>query len=627
MIKITKAQNAIALFVGALVLVSCAGADVPDSRNVRIPTPVAATDRVDGVNEKPDSVMYLPLGEDMLVPSAIADEPLPNDIVGPFELRGETLAGALQLILADYDISIAFETDEGLTRKITVANLRGPLDKVVNRVCSSANLYCSYEEETLIVKDRQTFTVSLPPLGGPNNETAFMSDVGQGLSALLGPEGGSPIIDQTTRTLVYTATQRTSTMAAKYFQRLRANTAMIVFETYIWEVALNSGNSAGINWDKLLEVGKYNFSVDLAGQVAGAFTNPVSIGLPTTGDVSPNEVLNFLSQFGAVKTISQPQITVLSGATAELRVADTQNYVSEISTTLDDGQATTSVNTDTVDSGFTLTIGSSWDRSTVYADVNIELTNVVQIDNFAFSSAGNNGANTTIQLPQTTERELTTQIRIRPGDSVLIGGLVRESDNFNNDGIGFMEPVIPQSRTAQTQNLELVFLLRPKVVAYTPFAENALRDAPGTISGENNNIDTVTPISAPEKVETIPAVKTDAPDVNATGTTVAPKIAPIEEQVSVMPVAPEEPVASVVPVAPAFSVAPVAPAIVVEPQTLAVPEPLPYSPPTSPAPLPAVTSRPVSSSPLPAPLSASSGGTYEYVPLSERRSGYVSRSN
>src|SRR5690606_18829934 len=127
-------------------------------------------------------------------------------------------------------------------------------------------------------------------------------------------QGSTPIVDATTRTIVYSATQRTANVAARYFQRLRANTAMITFQTYIWEVSLNAGNSMGIDWSKLDTIGKFNVSLGLDGNIASDFTGPISIGLPTTQDIgaTPTDLIQFLSQFGAVKTISQPQITVLS---------------------------------------------------------------------------------------------------------------------------------------------------------------------------------------------------------------------------------------------------------------------------------------------------------------------------
>lgn len=453
--------------VASFLLVSgCASVNVPNARTLDIPSPTVADKRPEAVNEKPDSVMYLPLGRDVLMPEVASNDPLPDEHVGPFELRGETLAGALQLILADYDVPLAFETDEGLNKPITVANLRGPLAKVVRHICGLAELYCAFEDGILVVKKTQTFTVKIPPI---SQDTAFMQNVANGLQAIVKT---APIIDQSTRTIIYEATQRNADMAMRYFQRMRSSTALIVFETYIWEVSLNSGNSTGVKWNLLDKFGKFNTGINMTGSVGPNFTNPISIGIPTTsnitganGGLSATEVFDFLSQFGAVKTISQPQITVLSGSQATLRAADRENYVSNITETLDNGQSSTSVSTDSVDTGFTLDIQSAWDNATVYANIEITLTDVREIEDFAFSSSA--GGSTQIQLPKTTEREVTTQVRVRPGDSLLIAGLVRETDNFDSAGPGMMEPIIPTSRSAETGNLELVFLMRPRVIVYT----------------------------------------------------------------------------------------------------------------------------------------------------------------
>lgn len=596
----SKYKTCLAVLISVL-LSGCADVVAPDARNVDIPTPVAAEKRKRATNERPDSVMYLPLGEDVLVPETLGGDAFPVEQVGPFELRGETLAGALQLILAEYDISLAFESQEGLSRKITVSNLKGDLGNVVDRVCSLANLYCSFENNTITVKDTQTFTVTMPPIGQGETPTAYMDDVAKGLAAILGTNGSAPIVDPSTRTVVYTATARSAELANKYFQRLRANTAMIVFETYIWEVSLDSGNSTGIDWDMIDSFGKFETSLSLVGGAATDFTNPVSIGLPTTKSVgaSPTDLVEFLSQFGAVKTISQPQITVLSGSSAELRVADTQNYVSQISTTISDSQSTTSATTDSVDSGFTLSIGSSWDKSTVYANINIDLTNVISIDDFTFSDGGVGGTSTAIQLPQTTQRELTTQVRVRPGDSILIAGLVQEKDNYSSRGPGFMEPVIPDSRTATTENLELVFLLRPRVVVYSAAAAASSQHHAAAALKSSPAVQDVAPMPV---IQESPA---PAPIVEAAPIpqpVVMPQ--PVVQPVAVAPVAPAAaPVAPVLPVSRAPSVssapAPLAPVATVSspvidvPETSFTPDPLPV---TAPAPVAAAAPAAVVSS-------------------------------
>lgn len=165
-----------------ILLVGCADAVVPEGRTVNIPPAGSPPERERAVNEAPDSIIRVQLGRDALVPKAEEDDPLPADIVGPYELRGETLAGALQLILAGYDMPMAFETEQGLERRITVSNLRGTLDSVVTRVCGLADMYCSFEDGTLVVKDTETFVVPLPPLG----EGVTYDEIAGGLEALTG---------------------------------------------------------------------------------------------------------------------------------------------------------------------------------------------------------------------------------------------------------------------------------------------------------------------------------------------------------------------------------------------------------------------------------------------------------
>ena len=439
----------------SLFLSGCAPADVPGARNLSIPSPTMAAQRQKAVNEKPDSVIYLPLGSDVLIPKSKGGGGLPDEIVGPFELRSETIAGALQLVLADYEIPMAFETDAGFERTVTVTNLLGPLGSVVGKICGLADLYCSFEDGLLVVKETQTFTVTVPPIGGEND---ILANIATGLQAIT---GATPITEASTRTIIYEATNRTAELAERYFQRVRASTALIVFEVYIWEVSLSNGNSTGIDWEGIDTFGKFASGITIPGS-AGPNFNPISIGLPTTGGVSfgSDDVFEFISEYGAVKTISQPQITVLSGATASLRAADTVNYVSSLTRSVDNGETTTSTETDSVDTGFTLSISSHWDNATVYGEIDINLEEFKGFQNF-------DADGTTLQLPETTERELSTQIRIRPGDSLLIAGLVRENDEFDSEGVGFDSPFLPTSRGVSTSNTELVFLLKPRVIVYT----------------------------------------------------------------------------------------------------------------------------------------------------------------
>ena len=469
-----KGLNALALLATtSMVLAGCADAIGPDARNVNIRAPKAADQRREGINETGEPVIYLPLGEDILMPQSTKSDHLPDKIVGPFELRGETLAGALQLIMDGVDVPVAFESDASINQTITITNLKGPISEVVNDVCSLANMYCSYSGGILSVKDREVFTVTVPPIVAKAEVTVLLSNIAAAIGSITGE---TPITDPSTRTIVYRASQRTAEIANRYFQRLRSNTAMIVYETYIWEVALEGGNSTGIRWSAFDQIGRFKFGINLAGASDTNLGTPVSIGLPTTGNVSftSGDVFQFISTYGAVKTISQPQLSVLSGSEAKLRIADKQNYVSNVTKTTTDIGDSFSTQTASVDTGFTLNIGSNWDNSTVYGTIDILLQEVQRIDTF------DENPDAIVQLPQTTERELNTTVRVRPGDMILIAGLVRENDKLSKEGIGLANPFIPTSRSASTNNTELVFLLRPRVVVFT--APNAATPHKGDVA-------------------------------------------------------------------------------------------------------------------------------------------------
>lgn len=454
-------------FSGAMFLGSCAPMNVPEGRTLDIPPAVKAHPRQEALNEGREPVLTVPLGEDVLVPEIKTGEPLPDDEIGPFELRGETLAGALQLVLAGYDVPLAFQTEEGLTRQITVSNLKGPLGHVVTRLCGLADLYCTFEDGILEVKETETFTVSLPPL----DESAF-TGIASGLTAVSEAE---TVIDSSTRTLIYTVSQRNASRAKKYFDRLRGSTALIVYETYVWEVQLDNANSAGIRWSDFGMIGDFRTGITLEGTISSDVGTPITIGLPTKGplNLATGDVFRFISEQGAVKTISQPQLTVLSGSSANMRVAETINYVSSLSRSTDaDGDETVSTTTGTVDTGFSLDIESSWDNSTVYANIDLSLDEFIRFDPF------DAGGGDTLQLPRTSQRELTTQIRARPGDSILIAGLVRERDQYDSAGPGFDTPIVPTSRTGIMANNELVILMRPRVIRYVDEKELAEKHEP-----------------------------------------------------------------------------------------------------------------------------------------------------
>ncbi len=532
--KMTWTVRIAALVLPVLMAAGCAGVSVPGGRILSVPTVTPPIDRTKALNEERDPITRVKLGKDVLIPLRAPQDPMPEDDVGPYELRNETLASALQMVLDDYDVSLAFESDKGMTTRISVANLHGKLSQVINRMCELADLYCSYRDHTLTVKDTETFIVDLPPLavaaaavgdtsgttggtttsstttssssssssGTSSGSTATYTDIVTGLKAITNT---TPTIDQTTRVLIYTATQRSQHIAEQYFDRLRKNTALIIYETHIWEVTLNNDNQTGIDWSLLGKRVSIKAPITaIAGSLGGS---PITITplFTHSQDLTPKAALSFISEQGSVKTISQPQLTVLSGSSASLSVKQAQNYVAGSTTTLgtNGAQNTTTSTTGTTTTGLDITIASSWDQSTVYGTISISISDLLSLDTFITDTT----TGSSLQLPKTTQRNLSTQVRVRPGDTILIGGLVTQKDNYTGSGPGFMTPLFTTARSATIQNTELVFLLRPRVVAFIPGDD---KDTPPVVNAPSEGY--IAPVGLPDNSTEPDRADIDVPD-------------------------------------------------------------------------------------------------------------------
>jgi MSHA biogenesis protein MshL len=361
-------------------------------------------DQAKAAKPKAEPVVYMPLGLGVLMPDVVTTQNLPREDIGPYELRGESLAGALQFILSEFDIPLAVETDLAMNRKVTIANLNGRLDLMVEQLCVMSDLYCVYKNGVLSIQPRHDYAVSIPPSGATVD---IIDDVARAIEDVTKSD---VVVDRATRTLVYNSSRKQASTLARYFEKLRANMALINYEVGVWSVQLDPAHQQGVYWEALVD-GSEGRASEIAGLYAGEYGAPVSLGLP--GDVGDAygmyDIAKFLSQFGSVKALSKPSISVMSGANGLWHVKGSDGAEGEKADQL------------------TIGLSSLWDGASVFSDLNLE------IDGDA-------------------ERQIKTQMRIRPGDSLILAGMMRQRSD--------------DARGEKEVTDELVVMLRPKVVVY-----------------------------------------------------------------------------------------------------------------------------------------------------------------
>lgn len=303
------------------------------------------------------------------------------------------------------------------------------------------------------------------------------------------------IIDKPIGLITVTAPRPILDRLDVYFKSLKKELyKQINIEAKIIEVRLTDNSSIGINWSEVLK----NFSVDgaiefgskaLGGQVYpfvfanedgtnGVWddgTNHGKIQDPTrfVSKVSINPqnftvFLNALKEQGDTTVLSNPKISVMNGQPALITVGRNVTYIDNIESDLDSesGIITYTVNTERILSGIGMAL-----TATVLDD-NEVILNLVPVTSellepIEYRDVGTLGA--TVGLPIINVREMSTTVKVKNGEMLVIGGLISDV----KDTQGEFAPVVGNIPLVKylfgyeekvNQKRELIILLKPSII-------------------------------------------------------------------------------------------------------------------------------------------------------------------
>ena len=491
--------------IGALALIlgiaACSASDVPligGNLSDRALTLADVPGRDEVVRGDTDpAVVTLDLKSSLRQHRLSAVDELPGNVVIPTtNFNAVPITAALQALLSGTDISLSWNTGTLGSRLVTVMNLRGPLSSVVEKVCSAARVFCTYRHGSIELSEKETFVISLPPIvraissssvsssssSSPSAPAAVASLGGgsnsiiEAINKLLGDEKAT--VDEQGGNIMYTATVDVQERVSQYLEELRTQRPLIVLQMYVWEVTLNRENSEGIDWTTFTSKAGKSASLSATNDLSsGAATaGSVSLGAITQGIISASAVASFIATKGRVQTISNPQVTFVSGSTAALKVGDTYRYISQVGTLTTSNvsgtasgtsgnSSTNTVSTDTLDTGLAINVAGSYENGVVFANLDLsikELPGGLAGLNPTPSGGG------TIDLPHTTDEKMNTVLRVRPGDSLVLAGYVTSSDTATSQGLpAGGDSAVPLYGDDQRENRELVMIVKPSIILFS----------------------------------------------------------------------------------------------------------------------------------------------------------------
>ena len=292
-------------------------------------------------------------------------------------------------------------------------------------------------------------------------------------------------IDKPVGIITVTATRDLLDRVDNYLTSLQKQMyKQINIEAKIIEVQLNNDNNMGINWANVLSPTGTNpltltgnatfgnsgqvFPTNTSGSTTSQFLSSFTLSAS-----SFNVLLSALKDVGDTKVLSNPKISVLNGQPAFISVGRNTAYISQVTSTQTTGSTNNTV-TFTVDTssvlsgvGMALTANVMDDNEVVMNLVPVVsrlLNGVVQTVQIGTSA---NGAQ--VGLPVVDVREMSTTVRVKSGDMLVIGGLINDTNQNDNNSVPFLGDIplvkyLFSSSSKSVTKQELIILLKPTVI-------------------------------------------------------------------------------------------------------------------------------------------------------------------
>ncbi|MFH1784723.1 MAG: type IV pilus secretin PilQ [bacterium] len=281
------------------------------------------------------------------------------------------------------------------------------------------------------------------------------SDISGSLGSVLSSQGKIQV-DIRTNSLIVTDTPANLKKVANMIEVLDVETPQVMIEAQIVEIGTTDLQYLGINWNATRQVPYQDTTSDVTLTMlpAGPTFTPGAGGTLTVSTIMSsaqlNATLNALATKGKSKILSNPKISTVNNKEAKILVGDKVPYTLTTTTTT----GTTS--------------------STAYIDVGIKLLVTPNIN-----------ANNMITLkvhpevsfvkewraegPVISTREADTEVLIKSGETVVIGGLIKEEDKQDASKVPFLGEIpilgyLFSQKLSDKQKTELLVFITPRVL-------------------------------------------------------------------------------------------------------------------------------------------------------------------
>lgn len=239
---------------------------------------------------------------------------------------------------------------------------------------------------------------------------------------------------------------------AEYIEQVDRPPKQVEVEVHVLQVDLKNDLKHGVNFQAVARIAKAHVSWGTVG-LANPTALPASLlRVPGTDLTSLIEVLQATTD---AKTLAAPKLTVINGQDGKIQIGSKLGYK-----TLQQTTTSTLQNVSFLDTG-----------------VILKVTPFITQDGQVLLKVNPSVSDGTIApdtgLPNSNTTEVDTKVLLADGEAIVLGGLIRESDNELVSKIPFLGDMkylgfFFRQRTVKRQRVEIVITLLPRIVPDEP---------------------------------------------------------------------------------------------------------------------------------------------------------------
>ena len=455
---------------------------------------------------QPPPPNFIPVSEELL--------PLKTRIVS-ISARDTPLRDVLHVIAEATGLNLVMDKGVNPEIPLTVTLRHISAEDALNIIVASVDYFYSVKDNILTVKamDTRVFEFGQPPviqdyavdvggdiLGGAAGVTTT-TGMAAGTTGLRGgvtqrieadkvafklwdsiekaiaglPGIASFSVNRMTGTIIVTATKKDLERVENYLAAIKkVLNRQVIIEARIVEVQLSETLRYGIDWTAVLEksgLGRVTVGTEKFATVVADDMPSFHIGITGRDFIA---LLKALQTQGNVRVLSNPRVNIMNGQTSLLSVGRNVNFISRVETTTTTAATgvlpttTFTVETSGILSGIMIGIVPYIsDTGEITMAITPIVSDLIRLEDKTLGKVGENIIQ--ISLPTVDLRELSTTVRVKDGEMVIIGGLMQKKEVSEDSKVPLLGDIpligyLFRSRERLDEKTELVIMLKPTIV-------------------------------------------------------------------------------------------------------------------------------------------------------------------